>query len=293
MYDTLSSCPVCAHNQFENFLIGKDYLVTEESFCIVSCNQCGFKFTNPRPSPEKLHEYYQSDEYISHQTKANNPLSWIYKLARAHAIAKKLRWISELDVDGKTMLDYGCGTGSFLKAAAKKGWTVTGIEPSDLAAKQAASKNIEIFGQIEGLEPNQKFNIITLWHVLEHVPDLNPILEKLKSKISPKGCMIIAVPNSDSYDASKYGAFWAAYDLPRHLYHFTKASMKRLLKKHQLKLEDTIPLTMDAYYISLLSEKYKGRPNAFLAAVKSGRQSNRYAKHNDQNYSSLIYIVRK
>ncbi|MGI9543471.1 MAG: class I SAM-dependent methyltransferase [Cyclobacteriaceae bacterium] len=293
MYQTLRSCPICEHNEFKNFLIGKDHLVTNESFAIVTCGQCGFKFTNPRPSPEELHKYYQSDEYISHQSNATNPLDWIYKLARRYAIYQKLRWISRLDVDGKTMLDYGCGTGTFLHAAETRGWLATGIEPNDVAAKQAATETIQILPQIRSLESGQNFNIITLWHVLEHVSDLNQVLEKLKNVLSPKGCMIIAVPNCASFDAQAYGEYWAAYDLPRHLYHFTKATIAKLLQNHQLKIVNTLPLKLDAYYISLISEKYKGQSNAFFTAIKSGRRSNQYAKQNHQNYSSLIYLIRK
>lgn len=293
-YERLEQCPVCGKSDLKNFLVVQDKSVTQESFVIVQCENCGFKFTNPRPDETSIGKYYESEDYISHSDTNKGILSKAYKIVRSIAIKDKVELINRVASQKGNILDYGCGTGYFLAACQKDGWQVEGFEPNSTAnnlaaeilGKEVENKTLEEFN-------NDQFDVITLWHVLEHIHTLNETFQKLYRLLKPNGAFIIAVPNSDSLDAKKYGENWAAYDVPRHLYHFNQATMKRFLKKHKLVLEDTKPMKYDAYYVSLLSEKYKAGKTNMLSSVTSGFKSNYYASKNNQDYSSLIYIARK
>ncbi len=290
MFQKVKTCPICSSNKFSNFIIAQDYLVSNDSFAIIKCDQCGFKITSPRPIDEELGNYYKSQNYISHTSKANNPINLIYKLVRNYTLTQKYKMINKR-VKKDRILDYGCGTGDFLNYFKNKGWNIDGIEPDEDAALIAAEKNAtEITKNIS--DKKQKYSAITLWHVLEHISDLNNVLEKLKAQLDNKGRMFIAVPNLKSYDAQYYQEHWAGYDLPRHLYHFDKSTMKKLMKKHGLKIKEIIPMYFDSYYVCMLSEKYKTGKNNYLTALKMGYKSNKEAKK-DLNYSSLIYVIKK
>src|SRR5690606_12600886 len=247
----------CKSVELTNHMICKDYTVSQESFAIVKCKKCKFLFTNPRPSEENLYKYYQSEDYVSHANKSNNPLNSIYKLARYFTIRHKIRLLSKYHQSGN-LLDYGCGTGEFLKAGKAHGWEVTGYEPT-VSAYEAMDSSIKthITDQLDEQRYKKHFHVITLWHVLEHVSDLQEIIKRLKKMLKPEGIIIIAVPNHESYDAVHYKEFWAAYDLPRHLYHFSQKTMRNLLTSNKLKLISTLPMFLDAFYVSMLSEKYK------------------------------------
>ena len=296
MYVKIEKCPVCEHKEFTNELISEDYLVSRESFAIVKCNNCDFKFTNPRPSADVLDNYYQSENYISHSGKITNPVNLGYKIVRKFTLRKKLNLINSLYKKKGTVLDVGCGTGEFIYTCQKNGWIVEGVEPNDYARQKANELvNSNLYADFFHVNNKSEYDIITLWHVLEHIPDLNKSLEKLKSMLAKKGRMIVAVPNCDSFDAKYYQQYWAAYDLPRHLYHFTPVTMKKLIKKHGLKLKKVLPMPFDSYYVSMLSEKYKTGKNNYFKAVKIGYMSNKKAKISDNkfNHSSLIYIIKK
>jgi 2-polyprenyl-3-methyl-5-hydroxy-6-metoxy-1,4-benzoquinol methylase len=293
----LKSCPVCQNTSFQKFITAKDYTVSRETFDLVKCDSCGFVFSNPIPDTERLGDYYISNDYISHSKNATGLIDKIYVVARSFTLKWKLDLIQEYTGDqDKTILDYGCGTGDFLKACKDNGWTVTGVEPSDKARELAVDQTHEkIAASLKQVE-TKEFSTITLWHVLEHIEDLNNTLQQLKEKLSENGTLLIAVPNHAAWDGTHYGQYWAGYDVPRHLWHFTQQTMKALLTKNSLKLADIVPMKLDAYYISLLSEKYKangkaGVPGMIIAALK-GLRSNLNARKN-KNYSSLIYIVRK
>lgn len=292
-YERLDNCPVCGKEELKNFLVVKDKSVSQESFVIQQCENCGFKFTNPRPDAESIGKYYESEEYISHSNTNKGIINKAYQVVRSIAVKEKLELVNRLASKG-AILDYGCGTGFFLGACQKDGWQAEGFEPNETANKQAA----ETLGKpVEKVSldkfAKESFEIITMWHVLEHVHTLNETFQKLLSLLKPGGVMLVAVPNSDSLDARKYGENWAAYDVPRHLYHFNQATMKRFLKKHKLTLEETKPMKYDAYYVSMLSEKYKAGKTNMLSSVLNGYKSNSYASKNDKDYSSLIYIASK
>ena len=294
MYEKIESCPVCSNNKFTNEIICNDYSISNEQFVIVRCDHCKFLLTNPRPLPDRLSSYYESDNYVSHSNKANNIINLAYKIARYFTLRSKHKLIQKCSNKDNSLLDYGCGTGSFLTFCKNKGWKVAGIEPNEKARKIASNdSSIRIEQKLEHLDPKDSYAIITLWHVLEHIPDLNNALEKIATKLSKKGTLIIAVPNPESWDAQHYKKYWAGYDVPRHLYHFTQSSVKQLMKNHKLKVKNIVPMKLDSYYVSLLSETYSKSKNKYFKALLNGYKSNSYARKNNNNYSSLIYIVQK
>ena len=291
MYERLENCPSCNHSLFDNYLICQDYSISNESFALVKCKKCELIFTNPRPAPDKLSKYYESDTYISHTYKSNSPINVLYKLVRYFTLRKKRRLIQRFKSSG-TILDYGCGTGDFLKECKKGGWKTHGIEPNARARKISISKvNQNIYNSIEQLDKNNHFDIITAWHVIEHVSDLKKTVKKLRKKLTKEGYLIIAVPNVDSYDSSFYKEAWAAYDIPRHLYHFSSYSFLNLAKSEKLDLVKVFPMTFDSYYVSMLSEKYKTGKNHFIRGFINGWKSNIKAAKTG-NYSSLIYVLK-
>jgi 2-polyprenyl-3-methyl-5-hydroxy-6-metoxy-1,4-benzoquinol methylase len=294
MYEKLSECPVCSASNLRNHMVVKDHSVSKESFNIMVCDNCNFHFTNPRPSEDEIGKYYDSEEYISHTDQANSPINLLYKIARQYALRSKKKLINSVAKDKKgRILDYGCGTGYFLETMKSDDWKTYGIEPND-KARAIATQKVKVKRSIDELDlKNKKFDIITLWHVLEHIHDLNSTIKSLKTILKEKGKIIIAVPNIESYEESIFGEEWAAYDVPRHLYHFSQETMKTLMLKHGLKIKKTYPMKLDAYYISLLSNKYKFAKNKFINSFITGYKSNTYASKNKNNYSSLIYIIKK
>ncbi len=291
----LSACPVCHATNLAPFLSCKDFTVSHETFQLQRCLSCGFVMTNPRPDEERLPSYYQSEAYISHSNKSNSLVNGIYKLARTFTLKWKLRLLDKHSLKKPTsLLDYGCGTGDFLQLCQQNGLKIAGVEPSSLAREEAVRKTrATITPSLE--EKTNAFEAITLWHVLEHVPELNATLAALGRALNKNGTMFIAVPNLNSADAEKYGAHWAAYDVPRHLWHFSRDAMQKLLTNHNLRLIATVPMPLDAYYVSMLSEKYANGKNSIsniISAIFQGWRSNRLARKT-QEYSSLLYIVRK
>lgn len=293
MLEKIPTCPACASDVFENHITCKDHMLTGESFTITQCTQCGLLFTNPRPLKQNLNYYYKSDQYISHTDKSNNIINSIYRIARKYTLSSKVKLVSRLS-DKKNILDFGCGTGDFLLACKTAKWEINGFEP-DNAARQTAQNKTEItlLSDIHQLKNLTNTPIVTLWHVLEHIPNLNETIATLKDILSKKGQLVIAVPNHKSYDASYYKEFWAAYDVPRHLYHFDRNTMEILMHKHSLKINTIIPMKLDSFYVSLLSQKYKTGSSNFVKSYITGYKSNNYAKKHNNNYSSLIYVVSK
>lgn len=290
---TIEKCLVCGSNQFEPFLICKDHTVSQENFNIVSCKTCGFKFTNPRPENYIIGDYYKAEAYVSHTNTSKGLINKLYHLVRTYTLKKKIKLIRSY-VSRGTILDYGCGTGMFLSACKDAGWETFGIEPSDNARKIASKDNINLFpDKVTMLDyiKDKRFDAITLWHVLEHVTDMEDTLSFFKSGLTQNGILIIAVPNHISYDARYYKEYWAAYDVPRHLHHFELKSMKTLLNNHGFMLVETKPMKFDSFYVSMLSEKYKSGAVKLIKAFSIGFQSNLKAK-DSSSYSSTIYIFK-
>ena len=269
-------------------------MLSGESFAITKCRTCSFLFTNPRPTQSSISRYYNSYKYISHTNKVNSISTLLYKIARYYTLSVKVSLINSITKNQNNILDFGCGTGEFLHALKKYSWKIYGFEPDINARNQALRKTTaNIYDDITNLKNLPPLDIIALWHVLEHVHELNETIEILKNKLNKNGRMVIAVPNQQSFDAKYYQEFWAAYDVPRHLYHFSMKTMKQLLLNHGLKIYKTIPMKLDAFYISLLSENYKTNRQKYVKSFITGYRSNIYASKNKNNYSSIIYIAGK
>jgi len=268
--EKLTNCPICNSTKSELHKTVKDCTVSQEDFDIVKCTSCEFLFTNPRPNPESLGDYYKSEDYISHTNKSNSPINLIYKLARTQTLKWKFSLVNK--TAPKTILDYGCGTGHFLNYCHKKEIKVNGFEP-DEDARKIAQQNLGEAIFASTLAIKNTFDVITLWHVLEHIPNLNEAMIWLKNHLAKNGRLIIAVPNSESYDAKIYDKYWAAYDVPRHLYHFTKNTLTDLAIKHSFCVESIHPMKLDSFYVSLLSNKHKHNQtkpiNSFINGLKS------------------------
>lgn len=290
MYEKLEKCPVCKNTQFTNTIICQDHSVSQESFALVQCTKCELLFTNPRPEEQQLASYYESENYISHTNNANTLINKLYKVVRNITLKQKIGIIKNYQSSG-TLLDYGAGTGHFLATANKNGYQTFGFEPDEKAARIAASQSTStMVSDLQDIP--QPLDIITTWHVAEHIPTLLPTLKSLKKKLSSNGLLFIAVPNYASFDAQHYREHWAAYDVPRHLYHFTRTSLSHLAKKLKMHVIDTLPMKFDAYYVSMLSEQNKCGKNNFVRAFKVGWQSNHKAQTTGE-YSSLIYVLAK
>lgn len=271
------------------FLKTRDFSVTGEEFELVLDEERQMLIT--RPQPEDLETYYQSESYISH-TDANKSLSdKIYQRVKSLSLWMKVRLINQYARDTKSLLDVGAGTGDFLLSAKRNGWSVKGVEPNQDARLRSREKKMELERDMESL-PRTKFQVITLWHVLEHLPDLENQIQKLVWHLEDNGTLIIAVPNFKSYDAEYYKEYWAAYDVPRHLWHFSRAAIESLFSQHGMKVVATRPMVFDAFYVSLLSEMFKkGRQN-FLKAFYLGCLSN-LSGWLTKEHSSIIYILQK
>ncbi len=281
-------------NKKPTYLTVKDHSVSGEDFQLVHNEELDMLETVPQPSANALSEYYKSEDYISHTDSKRNWFEKAYHFVRGMALKRKLKLINSFPVSGKTILDVGSGTGDFLQTAKNNSWNVYGIEPNEKARAIANSKTRNQVFDTNTLQEFESgtFDVITLWHVLEHLPNLETEIQNLNRLLKPNGRLVIAVPNFKSYDAKHYNAFWAAYDVPRHLWHFSQTSISKLFSKHNLEIEKTLPMTFDAFYVSLLSEQYKSGSKNPLTAFWVGLQSNLKAKRT-REYSSLIYVLKK
>jgi len=288
------NCIVCNSSNFIKFLEPKDYFFTDEQFYIYKCNDCGFKFTTPVPSPDDIVRYYKSANYVSHSDKNKGLFFKVYQKVKNINLKNKYKLIQSYSVKGK-ILDYGCGTGDFLRLFKNHGWDCKGLEQDEDTRAYASTKQGFEIGKptdIEKMQPDS-YDVITLWHVLEHIHDINTKLNQFENLLKPSGVLVIAVPNADSFDARHYGKYWAAYDVPRHLYHFSQNTLEQLLKKHQLEIIATKNMLFDAFYVSILSEKYMKSPVYFLKGVFWGFVSNLKIINKKHPASSTIFIIKK
>lgn len=272
------------------FLTVQDHSVSQEIFNLYFDSNLDMLVTHPQPSLDQLGKYYESDDYISHTDSKRSLFEKAYHVVKGIALKNKLNLINlEQSLKG-TILDIGAGTGDFLAVAKQNGWTTTGIEPSAKAKSIAISKGISFVENTTDLA-NHSFDVITMWHVLEHVPDLDFQIKELKRLLKPSGTLIVAVPNFKSFDANHYGKFWAAYDVPIHFWHFSKKSIELLFAKENMKLKKVLPMKFDSFYVSLLSEKYKNGKMNFIKAFFIGLKSNLKAV-SSKEYSSHIYVLK-
>ncbi len=280
----------------EKILRAKDYTVSGEFFDIMHCNDCTAGFTQNIPSAENIDQYYHSAKYISHSDARNGFVNRMYHLVRHYTIQSKKRLISKTTRKIKgDLLDIGAGTGAFAAAMKDAGWSVTGLEPDETARNNALNiHHIELQASDNLFSlPEKEFDVITLWHVLEHVQELHAYLDTFEKILNEDGTIFIAVPNCTSHDAALYKEYWAAYDVPRHLYHFSPKSMHLLMEKHGFYIAGEKPMWFDSFYVSLLSEKYKSGKSNILKAVWNGFLSDVKAIRDVKRCSSVIYIVKK
>lgn len=271
----------------------KDFSVSGEVFQLIHNNEIDYLKTTPQPSLEKLPSYYKSEDYISHTNARRNLFEKAYHFVRVISLKHKLKLINSFNNQNKKLLDIGCGTGAFLSAAQSEGWDVSGVEPNEKAraiANKATNNAVYNTEQLLVFKPNS-FDVISLWHVLEHLPKLEEHITIIKKLLKPNGTLIVAVPNYKSFDAKYYKKYWAAFDVPRHLWHFSQTAIKNLFTKVSMQIEKTQPMLFDAFYVSLLSEKYKHNKTNLFRAFFIGLRSNFKAIRSGE-YSSLIYIIK-
>ncbi len=275
-------------SQLKSRLKVKDNFLSGEEFHLLFDSDLNMMYTDP--IPKDLAKYYDSQEYISHTDSKKGLTATLYQWVKSWALRSKINLVESHVVGERVLLDIGAGTGDFLLQAQKRNWKVSGIETSDQARELAAGKNLDLMAERPGgLIPRP--SAVTLWHVLEHLPDPKEYLKWIHTQLKDEGILIIAVPNFESWDAKHYGADWAALDVPRHLWHFSRSSIEKLTQDDFV-LEAVRPMVFDSFYVSLLSEKYKhGKSNLFRAFF-NGFRSNMSAWGTGA-YSSLIYVLRK
>jgi SAM-dependent methyltransferase len=285
-----TACPLCGEESSHQVLEPRDWMLTRECFPICQCDSCGFWFTNPRPAKSDIGSYYKHEDYISHTSSKKGWFDRVFQLVRRYTLHQKVKLVQRYGPNS-LVADYGCGTGHFVAQLKHAGYDAQGYEPDEDARRVTESelgfqtKSIEEFKEL----PLDSLDVITMWHVLEHVYELREDINCIVEKLRQGGYWIVAVPNRSAADAKQYGEFWAAYDVPRHLYHFVPNDMKRIANEFNLELVEILPMKFDAYYVALLSEKYKG--GSVLHAAWNGLTSNRKAKFDD--FSSQIYVLRK
>ena len=271
------------------YLKTKDFSFSKKEFSLMWDEAKDMLVT--QPVPENLNTFYQGENYISHTDSKKSLVDMLYHRIKSRNLRKKLQLIENQETTDRKLLDIGAGTGDFLLFAQNGGFEVSGVEPSDKARQKAKEKGANLVNDLSHFT-DSKFDVITLWHVLEHLPDLRNQIRTISSLLNKDGVLVVAVPNFCSWDARHYGTYWAGYDVPRHLWHFSKRSIARLFDEHNIKIKKIKPMWLDAFYVSLLSEKYKGNPFYLFSAFFKGLWSNLSAIRTKE-YSSLIYILEK
>lgn len=291
---TYTACPACNAPTIAPVLKTKDYTVSQQAFEIWECSACTLRFTQSVPDEQHIGPYYRSENYISHTNTGKGLVNKLYHMVRRHTLRSKCRLIERSgNWHSRTLLDVGAGTGAFVHYMRQHAWQVTGLEPDEAARKVA----LETF-RINLLPPDHlwalpadSIDVITLWHVLEHVHRLHDYMRQLKTLLKPGGLLFIAVPNYTSADAAIYGEHWAAYDVPRHLYHFSPKAMQQLVRQHGMRIQNMQPMWFDSFYVSMLSNKYKTGKTGMLQSIWNGLRSNQAAMRHRDRCSSLIYII--
>ena len=288
----MNSCPICTTEMKFKF-VTKDYLVTGESFDIVECEACSIRTTTPFPDKKIIGNYYSSDDYISHDDKVSGIFDSIYGLVRTYQLNKKKKLIGEyFNKSNGKILDIGCGAGDFLQYMKENHWNINGVDTSNKARKIANKKlNIKVMDPKDWINNKEKYDVITCWHSLEHVHEPWVYLDKIKKSLTLDGFLIVALPNYQSTDAKIYKEFWAAYDTPRHLYHFTIKSMNKTIKPHGLNIESIYRMNFDPFYVSMLSAKHMGK--SFMSGLINGFKSWTLSIFSKDKCSSLIFIIKK
>lgn len=287
-------CPVCGSASIQQMLTVTDHSCSKEQFSVWNCGSCSFAFTQDVPAQEEIGRYYQFENYVSHTDTKKGLVNRLYHWVRNYTLKGKQRIIQKATgLKNGHILDIGCGTGAFLNRMQQNGWQVTGLEP-DKTARDVAMQQYQVAARLpEELFqlPVNSFDAITMWHVLEHVHQLKEYIQQIHRLLKPGGTLVIAVPNYTAHDARVYKEFWAAWDVPRHLYHFSPNAMEHLLQQGKFGVQRMLPMWFDSVYVSMLSEKY--RKGNIVRAVFTGMISNIKALFNRRKCSSIIYLAKR
>jgi SAM-dependent methyltransferase len=287
-------CPLCSSSKLKFVFNVKDHTVSGKEFAVWECNDCTLRFTQDVPGQEEIGPYYQSEDYISHTETKKGFINSAYHAVRKFTLQQKKNLvIRRTGLNKGKILDIGCGTGAFLEVMQSAGWLAHGLEPDEGARSTAMKRGVTVSPSAELFNLPGSFDAVTMWHVLEHVHHLHKYMETIRSLLQPGGVLFIAVPNYTSADASEYGQFWAAYDVPRHLYHFSPLAMEKLVKVHGLEIVEQVPMWFDSFYVSMLSEKYRSGMNGHVSALWQGLRSNASALGETGKCSSVIYVIKK
>lgn len=291
----MKACLVCKKANFETVVNSKDFCVSHEDFKVVRCTNCGFGFTENAPDVSKIGEYYEHTDYVSHTDTKEGLFFNIYHKVRSFMLGQKRAYINK-HTAVNNILDIGAGTGYFVNHMQSHGTAITGFEP-DNDARAQAKKNfgIELEPSLEGiLGRNEVFDAISMWHVLEHVHDLKEYFGHFQQLIKTRGVLAIAVPNYSSFDGRFYKKFWAAYDLPKHLWHFSPDSIKLLAQSNGFDHLQSYAMPFDPFYIALLSEGHKqSGGGGKIRALFIGMTSFLKGFFNPEKASSVVYVFRK
>jgi SAM-dependent methyltransferase/predicted nucleic-acid-binding Zn-ribbon protein len=293
--EQLKNCPRCGSSEFKQALEAIDHTVSRGRFTLTDCQQCGFRTTNPRPRPSDLGSYYESEDYISHSNVRRTLQDRLYQMARNWALKRKYALVNAYAPGGR-VLDIGCGTGEFLHHMMSRGYTVQGIEPSLRAREQAiANFSIDVAPSLDRVPAQEQFQLVTMWHVLEHMADPRATFKRLFALLADRGILVIAVPDRESWDASHFGSDWAAWDVPRHLMHFRRSDVLTMLHEHGFEPLATKRMPLDAFYIAMLSTRNKGAGTvaALFMGILLGTVSNMVSMLTNRPTSSSLFIARK
>ena len=292
----IDCCPICGSNSLHKEFSAVDHLVSQECFDVWICGHCGFRLTQNVPDEQGIDKYYESADYISHSDIEKGLMNRLYHFARNIMLTAKAGHVTRATgLRQGWLLDIGSGTGYFAHMMNEWGWTVRAIEKNSQARHFAQehfglkSDDEEAFNTLQ----DKSFDCITLWHVLEHLQHLNIMGDKFYRWLKDDGALLIAVPNNTSTDASHYGADWAAWDVPRHLWHFSPATMQLFAQKHGFKIMKTIPMPLDGFYVSMLTEQYLGHKMSFLRGFWQGACAWVSSWGRKERSSSLIYVLKK
>lgn len=289
--EELEECPACSNKEFTIILSAKDYTVSHQTFQVMECQSCHLRFTNPRPKASEAGPYYKSENYISHSNTEKGFINQLYQRVRNITLKLKTNWIESEKKGDKNILDIGCGTGHFLQACQERGWHIHGMELDPSTAQKAAQlTGKSIYPHLTHIPESDTFQVISLWHVLEHVYEIHEYFTFFKKNLAPNGKLLLALPNCNSYDAQYFQEYWAAYDVPRHIYHFTPETIQAIAKQYGFSLKEKKGLIFDSFYISLMSHEYQRGSKKIILSFIIGLFSNIKAYLGKGNYSSNLYI---
>ena len=292
----INTCPLCGGQQLEFALTCTDHYASGEQFEVIRCVHCGFLMTQGVPVEAEIGKYYETPDYISHSDTQKGVMNRVYHWVRKYMLSRKAALVERVSgLSEGCLLDYGTGTGYFANAMVHKGWKVKAIEKSPQArafAQRQFGLEVEPEHVLKDYQ-SDSLDVVTLWHVMEHLEHLNEMWETLHRILNEKGVLIVAVPNPESYDARKYKEWWAAYDVPRHLWHFSPSVMRQWGENYGFVCEQEYPMPFDAFYVSMLTEKYKGNKLSFLKGLWVGLLAWFSSWSKKENSSSLIYVFRK